>query len=374
MSWTFNLLTVRGIAIKIHLTFAVILILGGLNWGQAHGVGGFVFGVALMAALFACVTLHELGHSVAAQFYRIPVREIVLLPIGGVALLGRMPKKPVQELVIAAAGPLVNVVIAGVLLLIGGMGSMFSAFDREALAQGVVPGPSLATFLGWLLVANISLVLFNLLPAFPLDGGRILRATLALATNYRNATAIAASVGQTAAVLLGVFGVLSGQIILALIAVFVFFGARAEQIMVERGDAPGQDTPDEDAEPSQPPVLIPAERLSSIAPLALSGGHRAFAVMIGDRLLGVLTREAVLHAARIRSDDPYVAELMDRDVLQVDVSANVADVQRQMGSKKAPVAAVFEGEHFLGLVSRDNLRQSWQMLMTGGRTTAVDER
>ena len=374
MSWTFNLLTVRGIAIKLHVTFVVILILGGLNWGQEYGLVGFAFGVALMMALFTCVTLHELGHSLAAQYYKIPVREIVLLPIGGVALLGRMPKKPVQELVIAAAGPLVNVLIAGGLALVGGMGGIFSAIDREALAQGVVPGPSMATFMGWLLVANISLVLFNLLPAFPLDGGRMLRAALALATNYQNATAIAASVGQTAAVLLGVFGVLTGQIILALIAVFVFFGARAEQIMVERGDALRDEAADESAEPVQAPTLSPAERLSSITRLALSGKHPAFAVMIGDRLLGVLTRDKVLRAARTRDDDPYVAELMDREVLQVDVSADVAEVRRRMGSEKALVAAVFQGERFLGLVSRDDLRRSWQLLMAGGQTTAADER
>lgn len=370
MSWTITLLRVRGIAIKLHLTFLLILILGGLEWGRVHGGSGFVFGVLLMAALFACVTLHELGHSIAAQVFKIPVREIVLLPIGGVAMLGRMPRQPIQELVIAAAGPAVNVVIAVSLAAAGGLSGLFASLDRETLAQGLVPAPSVATFVSWLMVANIALVLFNLIPAFPLDGGRMLRAGLALLTNYRNATAIAASIGQTVALILGAVGIASGNLILALIAVFVFFGARAENAVARMDEGRiGDDGGEAPAEPA--PVLIPAERLSSVVPIALEGRHPALAVMIGDRLLGVLTRETILQSARSRRDDPYVAELMDREVLQFDIADDLAEVRREMGARKVPVAAVFNGDRFLGLVSRHNLRETTRHLLSTGSTAAA---
>jgi Zn-dependent protease len=366
MRWTLTLMQVRGIEIKLHLTFLLILALGGLEWGRVHGASGFAFGVLLMAALFTCVTLHELGHSLAAQYFKIPVREIVLLPIGGVAVLDEMPRRPVHELVIAAAGPVVNVALAAALALGGGLGGLLAALDSDALARGVVPAPSLATFVGWLLVANIALVIFNLIPAFPLDGGRMLRAGLALFTGYRNATAIAASIGQTAALLLGAVGVLTGNFVLALIAIFVFFGARAEQAMVA-GNTTLADRGTRARDASEAPVVIPAERLSSVVPMALRSGFPAIAVMIGDRLLGVVTREQIVRAVRTRADDPYVAELMDREVLQVDVSDDVAEVRRRMGAQRTPVAAVFNGERYLGLVSRDNLRQ-W--FITPPRTAA----
>lgn len=369
MKWTITLLSIRGIDIKLHLSFPLILVLGGLQWSRVHGADGFVFGVLLMTAFFTCVTLHEIGHSIAAQYFKIPVREIVLLPIGGVAMLGSMPKRPGQQLLIAAAGPLVNVAIAIALGAVGVFNGVFESINREALAQGIVPGPSIATFVGWLLVANVALVVFNLVPAFPLDGGRMLRAGLAFFTSYRKASAIAASIGQMVALVLGAVGILTGNLILALIAVFVFFRARAEYDAARMG-APRAE---EEAAPSASgpaPILIPAERLSSVVPLARAG-HRALAVMIGNRLLGVLTREQILQAAMTRPDDPYVAELMEREVLRVDITDDIAEVHRQMGAQKGPVAAVFNGDLFLGLVSRHNLREALRSLVPSGPGAAT---
>jgi len=209
MSWAYRVARVSGIDIKIHVTFLLILLLGGMEWGRHHGAAGFVFGVVLMLALFTCVTLHELGHSLAAQYFKIPVREIVLLPIGGVAMLGKLPEKPRQELIIAAAGPAVNVVIAAVLALVGA--PVLATLDGRGLLEGAAPAPSPATFLVWLLAANVTLVVFNMIPAFPLDGGRMLRAVLAMFTDYARATRIAATIGQAAAVLLVILGVYAVQ-------------------------------------------------------------------------------------------------------------------------------------------------------------------
>src|SRR5581483_5051654 len=175
MNWSFRIARVAGIDIKIHATFVLILLLGGWQWGSRFGPAGVLFGVLLMLLLLVCVTLHELGHSVVAQRFGVPVRAIVLLPLGGVALLSRNPAKPLHELLIAAAGPLVNVAIAIVLLAATGTTNVLGVLDGQGLIEGQLPGPSLQLLLAWLLAANASLVIFNLIPAFPLDGGRMLR-------------------------------------------------------------------------------------------------------------------------------------------------------------------------------------------------------
>ena len=175
MSWAFRVAHVRGIDIKVHITFFLILILGGLQWADSvpdSPLEGMLFGVVLMLLLFVCVTLHELGHSIVAQGYGIPVKEIILLPLGGVALISKQPERPLHELVIAAAGPLVNAIIAA--LLFGVIASTGTTLASLSDLGRLLNAPSLQTLLLWLLAANVSLFVFNLIPAFPLDGGRIL--------------------------------------------------------------------------------------------------------------------------------------------------------------------------------------------------------
>jgi len=369
VKWTLELLRVRGISIKIHATFLLILALGGFEWGRVHGVPGFLFGVLIMIALFACVTLHELGHSIAAQYFKIPVREIVLLPIGGVAMLGKLPKKPSQELIIAAAGPAVNVVIAIGLALVGGP---LVTLDGHGLVEGSIPPPSLGTLVTWLLAANITLVVFNLIPAFPLDGGRMLRAVLATFTDYRRATVVAAGIGQIAAVGLGLLGVLSGNFILALIAVFIFFGAgmesfqaKAKTVLTTRriGDAYNKHAL----------TLNPGDRLSTVIDYILTSYQPDFAVVLGSRLLGVVTRDDVLKTLAKRSDDPYVAEVMQREVPFVEASASIDEVEERMGEQKVRLMAVYAGERFLGLVSREDLSEALSILLFSSRRVAAEE-
>ncbi|MFP5284765.1 MAG: site-2 protease family protein, partial [Thermoanaerobaculia bacterium] len=157
MKGSWRLGSVAGIDLKLHATFPLILLLGAAQWMSPHGLPGAAFGALLMLALFACVALHELGHALAARGFGIPVREIVLLPIGGVAVLGRNPRRPLHELLIAVAGPLVNVAIAaGLVLALGLDGS----FDPMELFRASSERLSTATFLHWLLVANVSLVAF----------------------------------------------------------------------------------------------------------------------------------------------------------------------------------------------------------------------
>jgi stage IV sporulation protein FB len=236
MSWSLPLLRVRGIDVKVHLSFVVILVWAAFSWGSGMDAGleGAVYGIVATLLLFACVTLHELGHAVAAQHYGIAVQDITLLPIGGVARI-EVPQNPKQELAIALAGPAVNVAIAALLLLAGAV-LQATSIATPARVMDAMGESQWGDLLPYLTVANIGLVFFNAIPAFPLDGGRVLRALLALRTEYGRATRIAASLGQGLAVLFGLAGVASGDVILIVIASVVWFGAAAEAQQVAAGD------------------------------------------------------------------------------------------------------------------------------------------
>jgi Zn-dependent protease/CBS domain-containing protein len=217
MRWSYKVARVAGIEVKIHITFLLVLAYFGMIYWQQGGVRGAVEGVGFTLLLFLCVLLHEFGHAFAARAYGIRTPDITLLPIGGVARLERMPDKPVQELVVAIAGPAVNVVIA--LVLFAFLTARIRMSDFTDLEHGGL--------LENLLAVNVMLVAFNAIPAFPMDGGRVLRALLAMMMDYTLATTIAARVGQVLAV---GFAALSffGPSMLLFIAVFVFFGAQQE--------------------------------------------------------------------------------------------------------------------------------------------------
>jgi Zn-dependent protease len=362
MGWSFPIARVAGIDIKVHVTFFLILVLGAVQGGIPYGLPGAIFGVLLMILLFACVTLHELGHSVAAQRLGIPVREIVLLPLGGVALLSRNPTKAWHELVIAVAGPLVNVFIAALLLLVTGVGVATGLLDMAAL--NLQPGtfaPSLPSLLSWLLYANVALVVFNMIPAFPLDGGRIFRAILAMAIGFPRATRIATAVGQLIAIGLGVFGVVSGNLALVLVAVFVFFGAGQENaegqartmlVTLRVGDAYNRHAL----------TLDIGDRVSKVVNYILTSYQPDFAVLQNGRPIGIVTRDDVLRALASETRDVFVTGVMRREILQVPSTATLDEVRQQMIGQEQRVAAVFEGETYLGLVSLDDIAEAYAVL------------
>lgn len=356
MKGSFRLLRVAGIDIKIHFTFPLILLLGAMDWGGKYGAPGAAFGVILMLALFVCVVLHELGHSLVAQRFGITVREIVLLPIGGVAMLGKMPRKPVQELLIAVAGPLVNVAIAlGLGLYLGFRGDL--PLDGSQLLELTKAGPSTQTLLQWLLAANVSLVVFNLLPAFPMDGGRILRSVLAMFLGFSRATRIAAGVGQMLALALGLFAIFNGQILLALVAAFVFLGAGQERA-VEEARVLLSTLRLGDAYNKYALTLAPGDSVHQVIDYLLTSYQPDFAVVLGGRLHGVVTRDAVLQSLATGKDESYVTGIMNREVLRLEADLSLAQARERMAESGAPVAAVFEGERFLGLVNQDDINEA----------------
>jgi Zn-dependent protease len=368
MKWSYRVTRIAGIDIRVHSTFLLIVIFFGLSWSVVHGLAGFGFGVALVLALFACVVLHELGHSLVAQRFNIPVREIILLPLGGVALLRRNPTEPMHELLIAVAGPAVNVVLALVLALVVVLTGDLSMLGAGAMVQGAAAPLSLTTFLTWLLEANIILVLFNMLPAFPLDGGRMLRAVLAMFMGLRRATRLAGRIGQVLALALGFYALLTFQFFLALIAVFIYLGASQEQLF-EETNAVLDTQRVGDAYNKHALTLEIGDRVSKVVDYILTSYQPDFAVLQGRRLLGVVTRDDVLRALSSTSTesttnvlDSYVTMIMQREIVRVDADVSLAEAQRTMNEQSVRLVAVYEDERYLGLVNMEDIAEAFTVL------------
>ena len=370
MSWSYRIATVRGITLKVHATFAFIVFVAAANWASL-GWAGMAFGVGLILLLFACVTLHEFGHAFAAQHYGIPVREIVLLPIGGIAFLGRATRHPVQELVIAAAGPAVNVAIVmlllPVLLLLGEPLALTPGLLRP---EGAVPSASMA--LQWLVSANVGLVLFNMIPAFPLDGGRILRGLLGLTMDWSRATRFATATGQGLAMAMGAWGLMSGHIMLLLMAALIFMSASATAAE-ERGHSILSSHRVGDACNRHALVLGEHERVSTVTGYLLTSYQPDFAVVRGASLLGIVRRSQVIHALATRSGDMPVSTIMT-DCPRVDAGLSLAEVRQALVEAGSSLAAVYDRHVFIGLVSLDDIDEAETILAfaSGGITPAPD--
>jgi Zn-dependent protease/predicted transcriptional regulator len=357
MKWSFQIARVSGIDIKIHATFFLILLLGAVQWGGPNGLAGAFFGVLLMALLFFCVVLHELGHSLVAQYFRYPVRQIVLLPIGGVAQMEKNPEKPLHELLITVAGPLVNVVIAVVLAMVAGASGHLDSLDAKGLVDGQLSAPSVSTLLAWLLAANVSLAVFNMIPAFPLDGGRVLRAILWLYLGFTKATRIASGVGQFLALAFGIFGVLGGHFILVLIALFIFLGA-GQEWAEERARTVLTTLNVGDAYNRHALTLAPGDQVSTVVHYLLTSYQPDFAVLQGSTLLGVVTRDDVLKSLATETGDSYVTGIMQRDVPRFQESVQLDEVRKAMQEQGARVAAVCKEDKYLGLVSLEDINEA----------------
>ncbi len=357
MRWSFTIARVAGIEIKIHATFFLILLLGAIQWGGPNGFIGSFFGILLMALLFFCVVLHELGHSLVAKYFGLPVSEIVLLPIGGVSRMEKNPQKPLHELLLSISGPLVNVIIAGVLVAAAGASGTLSSLNAKGLVSGQPLSPSPSVLLGWLLAANVTLALFNLVPAFPMDGGRALRAILWMFVGFTKATRIASAFGQLLAFAFGLYAVLSGHFLLALIALFIYLGA-GQEWTEERARTVLTTFKLGDAYNKHALTISPGDQVSEVVHFLLTSYQPDFAVMQGSSLLGVVTREDVLKTLVTETEDVYVTGIMRREVPQFQASMHLDEVRRAMMENGAKVAAVYEGEKYLGLISQDDLNEA----------------
>ncbi len=344
--WSLSIGQVAGIPIRLHLTFLLLLAwigLSSLDSPPGARLGSLLF----IVGLFACVLLHELGHSLAARKFGIPVAEIVLYPIGGVARIGKMPR-PREEFWITVAGPAVNLAIAAVLWL-----SLSARQLLPGLSDAGAAGPDL-----WqrLLVANIALFVFNMLPAFPMDGGRILRSLLAMRVGETRATVVAAGIGQALAVGIGLFALLSGNIMLILVAAFVFLGAGQEAAFY-RSKALVDGHTVGSAMLTDFRALPLDARLQDATEVLLRTSQQDFPVMANASVHGLLTRDRLLHGLAAEGPEGYVAGHMDREFVWVAPHDPLEGIAVDMQAGATNCVLVLEHSRLVGMVTRENLAE-----------------
>ncbi len=359
MGGSFKIGRVFGIDVKVHWTFFLLLaFFAFIGYQGGGGLVGALVTIAFIVMLFFSVLLHEFGHSLVAQRLGIEIRDITLLPIGGVSNMRTPPEKPSEEIKITLAGPLVNVVIAPIFF---GVGFALEA-DPSNLANPFVGGFSSAgQFFVYLGVINIALAIFNLLPAFPMDGGRILRGLLATHLGRVRATEIASIVGQVFAVAFFFFGLLSGNIILALIAVFIFFGASGEAQMVRRREqARGLSVSDVMGTKTRTETLTPYHTFGQVLDSVVHGYQEDFPVLEEDgRLVGMLTRRNIFSAAQSANRLGSVRELMQTEFPTISPDADLfgegGRVLQESGLRAIPVV---KDSELVGMLTVEDVGQA----------------
>lgn len=371
MGRSLKIASVRGIDVRLHITFPLIVVWAAIDWGAGAYWGwlGALYGVALVLLLFVCVVLHELGHSLLAMHFGGRVKDITLLPIGGVAQMKRMPGKPKQELLVALAGPAVNVAIA---LLLGvvvwatrdGYMPVFWRLLRMALR------PGLNGLLVYLFLANAGMAVFNLLPAFPMDGGRVLRALLAMATDHLKATTIAARTGQLVAL-----GFLAGAVytfspVLLLVGFFIFTGAAQELRGAQVRRVLAGITAGQAVGPSSAPALDPDMELGAVTQLAVFNHEPDFPVMRDGELVGVLHIPALNEAIRVHGPWAPVSAAMIEQRLSARESDSLYDIEQLLAEHEADAVTVNGANGFLGILTRQRIGQLYGAALraAGART------
>ncbi|MEX2129422.1 MAG: site-2 protease family protein [Xanthobacteraceae bacterium] len=348
MGWSVTVGRVAGTAIRIHVTFLLLLVWIGFIYYRQGGPEAALEGVVFVALLFLCVLLHELGHVFAAKRYGINTNDVTLWFFGGIASLERIPERPMEEFVIAIAGPLVNVVIAAALIFFLG-----ARLDPDDLGRLQDPAVSIVAKLA---AANVFLVLFNLIPAFPMDGGRVLRALLAIRLGHARATQVAAAVGQAFAVAFGIFGIFTGNVTLVVIAVFVFLAASGEASYAQLR-AVTRGTLVADAMITKFETLNTQATVNDAVEALISTTQREFPVVDGSgRLRGVLTRDAMIKALKERGPDTPVIEVMETEIPTVPARARLETALRALTELGKPVVGVTDAAgRLIGMLTAENL-------------------
>ena len=347
MKWSWNIGKIAGIDVRIHLTFFLLLLWVGFSAFSAGGsIEAVLIELAFVLVLFFSVVLHELGHALTARKFGFSTKDITLLPIGGVARLEQMPEDPKQELFVAGAGPLVNVVIGGILFVVLLFAGTFSLpLNITSLA---------GNFWVRILSANLTLALFNLIPAFPMDGGRVLRAFLSIRMDHVKATQIAANVGRVFAVVMGIAGIFINPW-LVLTALFIWYGAGAEAQSVSL-KAGLQGLTVRDALVSQFYKVEANQPLDSVFQLLMQTGQNTLPVTSNGNFLGFIRRNDLQSALqRVGHRAPaYAAIGVETKGLALDTP--LTDVLPQFASSR--VLPVLDNRALIGLVTPESVQQS----------------
>ncbi len=347
MAWSFSLGRLLGSELRVHVTFFLLLAWVGFAAYSSGGWPAALNNILFVLALFACVVAHEFGHALMARRYGIRTPDITLLPIGGLARLERMPEKPMQEVWVALAGPAVNVVIWAILVVLG------AGMQLGSLAQIDSAGTSLLSRLAYV---NLLLAAFNMIPAFPMDGGRVFRALLCMKMERAKATRIAALGGQIVAVGLGFLGLTSGNPILVLIAVFVFIAANAEnQDVAMRSVA--RRVMARDAMITEFKALSPDDTLATAAQAVIHTTQHEFPVIDQNGgLMGFVTRDrlfAALAGDHPRSDS--AVSIMDTNIPQVELTSGLDKVLNGLHNGAPAIAVCTKSGHMVGYITRENI-------------------
>lgn len=348
MKGAFNLGNIAGIRISIHWTFSLLIAyIVFSNWRAGQSLEQILWSVFFTLCIFGTVFLHELGHALAAKRFRIQVKSITLLPIGGLASLETMPEKPIEELVIAIAGPLVNVLIACIAFLFIDLNSM------STLIQTIQQGVNAANFVVYFFIINLWLVLFNLIPAFPMDGGRVLRSLLALKFKHTTATNIAARIGQIIAIIFIFIGFYSNPFLI-LIGVFILFSAQSEASYTKTKSLLDGYTA-HDAMMTAIARLDSSQSLGEAVSMLLNGQATIFSVFHNGAIVGSLTRNEIIQGLSDFSKDVPIHSIMNRELKRVDKLESLDNVYAILSQKSYPFVVVEEEGQCIGFVDLENV-------------------
>jgi Zn-dependent protease/CBS domain-containing protein len=359
MKWSIRIGTFAGIGVFMHLTFPLIIGWVGLSyWLQTRTLGGVFEGILFTLILFGFVVMHEFGHALTARRYGIKTRDITLYPIGGVARLERMPDKPIQEFWVALAGPAVNVAIAAVLFAWLTVSGSFAPLASLTLTSG--------PFIERLMLVNISLILFNLIPAFPMDGGRVLRSLLALWLEYPRATRIAATIGQGMALILGLVGLFNNPFLL-FIAFFVWVGASQEASMVQM-KAALNGIPVGRVMRTQFLTLSPRDLLSRVVVLILKGSQSDFPVVESGLVVGVVRRADIMAAIARQGQDIPVGQIMRREFQTADSNELLEEAILRMQTSADQSIPVLSQGQLVGMLTYDGISEFLRLRSAIGKS------
>jgi Zn-dependent protease len=360
MKWSLRIGDVAGIGIYVHATFLILLAWVAIaHYLQRNSLADAMSGLVFIVILFAIVVLHELGHALTARHFGITTRDITLWPIGGVARLERMPEDPKQELLVALAGPAVNVFLAAGLLFVH-----LSTASLPTISDVTLVGGQLLAKLFWV---NVSLAVFNLIPAFPMDGGRVLRAILAMRGDYVRATQKAASIGQGIAMMLGFAGLFFNPF-LVFIALFVWIAAAQESSLVQMKSALSG-IPASHAMIREFHTLAADDPLARAVELTLAGFQQDFPVLVGDRLVGVLTRADLLKAIAGKGEQALVREAMQSRFETADPSEMLESVFARLQACGCHSLPIVRAGRLEGMLTMDNVGEyiMFQSALRGAR-------
>jgi Zn-dependent protease len=370
MRGSIKLFTWYGIPVHLHWSFGLIFVY--VFWlGYKEGSTGveIAWQMGLVAALFGCVLLHEYGHALTARRYGVGTRDIILTPIGGVARLERMPEKPIQEFVVAIAGPMVNVVIAALLSLacyVFFRDDLMALFSGEAV-QAIVDEESgniidqepifsslFVKSLFNLAFLNLGLAIFNLIPAFPMDGGRILRALLSMRIGRARATRVAAGVGQFLALGLAGWGIWSGDFMLAVLGLFVIYAARTENSMVQLETLLTRYKAS-DLVRHQFTRFQPNDWIQSAHDLLQHGLERHFLVFdFSSQPMGVLEEDVILSAIKKGERSMEIGQRL-QPLHNVEIDDSLSAVHHLIRQRGVGIIGVIDNGHLIGVIDEMGL-------------------